>query len=358
MNDKLQQLRTHIDAVDENIQSLISERAAWAIEVAQVKRAAGEAECYRPEREAEVFSKVATRNQGPLADEDMVRLFREIVSACRALEQPMKIAFLGPEGTFTQTAALKHFGRSVRTVPLATIDQIFHDVESGAVDYGVVPVENSTEGVVGHTLDSFINSPLKICGEIELRIHHLLLDASGDMKAVKRIYSHPQSLAQCRNWLANNFSGIECLSVSSNAEAARRAAQEPGTAAIAGNTAAEIYQLSILASNIEDEANNATRFLVIGRHVTQPSGNDKTSLLITTGNRPGALYRLLAPFERNGIGLTRIESRPSRQGTWDYVFFIDVDGHAHDQPMVEALRELEAQAALVKLLGSYPKAIV
>lgn len=357
MNDKLQTLRAHIDAVDEKIQALISERAAWAIEVAQVKRAAGEAaECYRPEREAEVLSKAMARNNGPLGNEEITRLFREIMSVCRALEQPMKIAFLGPEGTFTQTAALKHFGRSVHSIPLATIEQIFHDVESASADYGVVPVENSTEGIVSHTLDSFVNSPLKICGEIELRIHHHLLGAGADMSAVKRIYSHQQSLAQCRAWLATHLAGVECLPVSSNAEAARRAEQEPGTAAIAGNTAAEIYHLKLLASNIEDEANNTTRFLVIGRQATLPSGNDKTSLLITTSNRPGALYRLLEPFGRNGIGLTRIESRPSRQGAWDYVFFMDVEGHAKDNSMVKALNELETQASLVKILGSYPKA--
>ncbi len=359
MNNRLGKLRAHIDAIDEKIQSLISERAAWALEIAQVKRAAGEtADCYRPEREAEVLGKVAARNQGPLNNEAIAGLFREIMSVCRALEQPMKVAFLGPEGTFTQTAALKHFGRAIQTVPVATIGQIFHEVDAGSADYGVVPVENSTEGVISHTLDSFINSPLKICSEVELRIHHHLLGLVDNLIDIKCIYSHQQSLAQCRAWLATHLGSVECLSVSSNAEAARRAAQEPGTAAIAGNTAAEIYQLKILASNIEDEANNTTRFLVIGKQATLPSGDDKTSLLVTTGNRPGALYRLLEPFERNGIGLTRIESRPSRQGTWDYVFFMDVDGHVKDKPLVDALSELEGEASVVKILGSYPKAVL
>lgn len=356
--DKLQILRSRIDALDEKIQGLVSERAVQALEVARVKHADGiEPNYYRPEREAEILAKVAARNQGPLANAEIVRLFREIMSVCRALEQPMKIGFLGPDGTFTQTAALKHFGHSVQTLPLMTIDQVFHDVDSGALDYGVVPVENSTEGVVSHTLDLFINSPVKICGEIELRIHHHLLGLAESARGIKRIYAHQQALAQCRLWLAANMAKAELLPVSSNAEAARLAGQEPAAAAIAGDSAADIYQLRVLASNIEDEVNNTTRFLVIGRQDTAPTGNDKTSLLVTTRNRPGALSRLLEPFGRHDISLTRIESRPARQGTWDYIFFMDVDGHVKDQTLREALKELEAEASLVKILGAYPKAI-
>ncbi|MEW6353893.1 MAG: prephenate dehydratase [Pseudomonadota bacterium] len=359
MNDKLSDLRACIDALDEKIQALISERAACAQRVGHAKRdASGAADYYRPEREAEILRKVLARNRGPLGDEDMARLFREIMSACRALEQPMKIAFLGPDGTFTQSAALKHFGHSVSAVPLGAIDQVFHAVESGAAAYGVVPVENSTEGVVSHTLDMFMRSPLKICGEVELRIHHHLMSRAKDISGIRRIYSHQQSLAQCRNWLTAHLPNVECAAVNSNAEAAQRAAAEPDAAAIAGQAAAEIYQLTVLAANIEDEPNNTTRFLVIGKQGALPSGSDKTSLLVTTRNQPGALYRLLEPFGRNGISLTRIESRPSRQGAWDYVFFMDVDGHVQDAPLAAALRQLEAEASLVKILGSYPKAVL
>ena len=362
MNDKLSSLRERIDKLDEQIQTLINERGALAQQVAEVKRAAipsaSEPDCYRPEREAEVLRKVAARNKGPVSSEELVRLFREIMSACRALEQPLKVAFLGPDGTFTQAAALKHFGHSVTTVPLATIDQVFHEVEAGAAAYGVVPVENSTEGVVSHTLDMFINSPLQICGEVELRIHHHLLSITDKLAEITRIYSHQQSLAQCRTWLSTHLPNVECVAVTSNAEAARRATQEPSAAAIAGQTAAEIYQLKSLAADIEDQVNNTTRFLVVSRQTTPPSGADKTSLLITTRNQPGALYRLLEPFGRNGISLTRIESRPSRQGTWDYVFFMDVDGHVQDPALAAVLRQLEGEASLVKILGSYPKAVL
>lgn len=358
MNDKLSSLRTRIDELDEKIQSLISERAALAQHVAQVKHANGEQlECYRPEREAEVLRKVAIRNQGPLASEEITRLFREIMSMCRALEQPIKVAFLGPDGTFTQSAALKHFGHSIETLALPTIDEVFRSVERDEAMYGVVPVENSTEGVVSHTLDLFIHSPLKICGEIELRIHHNLLSGGAELAAIKRVYAHQQALAQCRAWLGRHLPKAECIAMNSNAEAASRAAMEQDCAAIAGTAAAQIYQLRVLASNIEDEANNTTRFLVIGRQNALPSGNDKTSLLVTTRNQPGALYRLLEPFGHYGISLTRIESRPSRQAAWDYVFFMDVDGHVQDASLMQALTQLTSEASLVKILGSYPKAV-
>ena len=359
MKDKLQSLRAGIDVLDEKIQALISERAALAQQVAKVKHASDdEPSCYRPEREAEVLQKVLARNQGPVSNEDMVRLFREIVSLCRALEQPMNIAFLGPEGTFTQSAALKHFGHVICTVAAPSIDQIFHDVDSGAAAYGVVPVENSTEGVISHTLDMFINSPLKICGEIELPIHHHLLSQSDNTRQITRIYSHEQSLAQCRSWLDNHLPGVERVAVSSNAEAARRAAEDGTVAAIAGQTAGEIYQLKTLAANIEDKGNNTTRFLVIGKQTAQASGNDKTSLLLTTRNQAGGLHRLLEPFARNAINLTRIESRPTRQSVWEYVFFIDVAGHLQDELLAQALKQLEQEGLLLKILGSYPRAIL
>jgi len=357
---RLDKIRREIDALDEQIQALISRRAQCAAEVGRIKREGGVDQVlyYRPEREARVLRGVVERNQGPLSNEEVARLFREIMSACLALEKPLNIAFLGPEGTFTQAAAHKHFGKSIRTVPLAAIDEVFREVESGAAQYGVVPVENSTEGVINHTLDTFVLSPLKICGEVELRIHHHLLGTDQDLKAIKRVYSHQQSLAQCREWLDLNFPHVEREPVSSNAEAARRAAEESDAAAIAGMMAAELYGLKVLVSNIEDEPDNTTRFLIIGRTPVPMSGKDKTTLLLSTANKPGALYRLLNPLNTHGISMTRIESRPSRRGTWDYVFFIDIEGHRDEVNVKAALAELEEGATLFKVLGSYPKAVL
>lgn len=358
MSDNLKALRDKIDNLDEQIQALISERAQIAGEVAKTKQTGGDTAFYRAEREAEVLRKVMARNKGPLSDEEMARLFREIMSACLALEQVMTIAFLGPEGTFTQAAALKHFGHSVETRSMATIGEVFREVESGAASYGVVPIENSTEGVINHTLDEFMSSSLKICGEVELRIHHHLLGKNDDPAKVKKIYSHQQSLAQCRKWLDTNMPDVELIDVSSNAEAARVASLEPESAAIAGEAAADIYGLNIISHNVEDEPNNTTRFLVIGIRETPPSGCDKSSLLIYTDNKPGALYAILEPIARNGISMSRIESRPSRQGMWNYVFFIDIDGHVEDDNVVVALNELNQSANNVKVLGSYPRAVL
>lgn len=357
-DDRLKALRERIDALDEQIQALISARARCAQEVAELKNGSGAASFYRPEREAEVLRKVIVRNQGPLSGEEMARLFREIMSACLALEQPLRIAYLGPEGTFTQVAALKHFGHSVATVAHHSIDEVFRDVEAASCHYGVVPVENSTEGVVTHTLDMFLNSPLKIVGEVQLRVHHHLLGKADALAAVRRVYAHQQALAQCREWLDENLAGVERVAVSSNAEAARRVAGENDAAAIASREAADIYGLRALASNIEDEPDNTTRFLVIGREPVAPSGRDKTSLLVSAPNRPGALHELLAPFARHGISMTRIESRPSRRGVWEYVFFVDIEGHAADAAVATALEQLTAKAAMLKVLGSYPRAVL
>lgn len=353
-NNDLNRLRAEIDALDEQIQALITERARSAVAVAQAKKAAGEGGFYRPEREAEILRRVAERNEGPLSDAEMARLFREIISACLALEAPQSIAYLGPEGTFTQQAVFKHFGHSVETLPLNAIDEIFREVEAGGADFGVVPVENSTEGVINHTLDLFIRSELKICGEVRIRVHHHLLSKQGDLSKVKRVVSHQQSLAQCREWLDANLPNIERATVSSNAEAARQAAEDPSLAAIAGESAAEIYGLNKLASNIEDEPDNTTRFLVIGKLETRPSGRDKTSIMISSKNKPGALYDLLGAIARHGINMTRIESRPSRQAAWEYVFFLDLEGHAAESPVREAVHELERESALFRILGSYP----
>jgi len=358
MSNKLSNLRDKIDSLDEQIQDLITQRAKIAEEVAQTKQASDNKTFYRAERESEVLRRVMERNKGPLSNEEMARLFREIMSACLALERVMRIAFLGPEGTFTQAAALKHFGHSVNTLPQATISDVFREVESGTASYGVVPVENSTEGVINHTLDEFMSSSLNICGEVDLRIHHHLLSQCSELNQIKKIYSHRQSLAQCRKWIDLHMSDCELIDVNSNAEAARRAAEEEDVAAIAGDVAGEIYHLNILARNIEDEPDNTTRFLVIGSRETPPSGMDKTSLLIYTENKSGALYSMLEPIANNKLSMTRIESRPSRKGMWNYVFFIDIHGHVEEQSVKQALLELHQSTNIVKVLGSYPRAVL
>ncbi|MGM0593261.1 MAG: prephenate dehydratase [Pseudomonadota bacterium] len=358
-DEQLKAIRERIDALDMQLQSLINERASLAQEVAEVKLAAGEeAVFYRPEREAQILRQVKERNQGPLPAEEVARLFREVMSACLALERPTTVAFLGPEGTFSHEAVLKHFGHSVKPVPLAAFDEVFREVEAGSADYAVVPVENSTEGSVNHTLDLLLKTPLKICGEVELRIHDHLMTSAPDFAAVAKVYSHAQSLAQCREWLDAHLPTIERVAVSSNAEAARLASQEAGAAAVAGKSAAELFALPILASNIEDEPNNTTRFLILGREVVPPSGEDKTALLLSTRNEPGALFKLLEPLARNAISMTRIESRPARQGTWEYVFILEVLGHRDEPQIAEALAELEKEAALFKILGSFPRAVL
>ncbi|MEJ2454729.1 MAG: prephenate dehydratase [Candidatus Thiodiazotropha sp.] len=358
-DEKLKAIRDRIDQIDQQLQTLIVERAEAAQEVARIKLKEDPAAVfYRPEREVEVLRKVKARENGPLDAEEVARLFREIMSVCLALEQPLNVAFLGPEGTFTQTAALKHFGHSVRTHSMGSIPDVFREVEAGACHYGVVPVENSTEGVVSHTLDTFLNSPLRICGEVTLRIKHNLLGAEMALTEIRKVYSHSQSLAQCRGWLDLHLPNAERIAVGSNAEAARLAARESGAAAIAGDSAAEIYQLATLAASIEDEPGNTTRFLVIGKQDAAPSGDDKTSLMFTTQNRAGGLHAMLSPFADHGISMTRIESRPSRRGQWDYVFFVDVDGHRENEDLKQALLELDRVAAQVKILGSYPKAVL
>ena len=356
----LEAVRARIDAVDEEIHRFISERARLAQQVGISKAAGGRAvDFYRPEREAQVLRRARARNAGPLRDEEVLRLFREIMSACLAQQEPLKVAFLGPEGTFTQTAVLNHFGHSVRALPLLSIDEVFHEVEAGNADFGVVPIENSTEGTVNHTLDRFLTSPLKICGEVELRIRQHLMGTMGSLARIVRVCSHPQSLAQCREWLEEHLPGIEQVPVSSNAEGARRARDEDGSAAIAGDTAAEVYGLKILAMQIEDRADNTTRFLVLGRKLFSPSGEDRTTLLVSVGHTdaPGALYRLLEPLAKHRVSLTRIESRPSRRRKWDYVFFMDLEGHAEDPHVAKALAALKLRASLFRLLGSYPRAV-
>jgi chorismate mutase/prephenate dehydratase len=357
MSESLNALRRQIDALDAQMLELFNRRARLALQVAESKTASGETACfYRPEREAQVLRRVRDLNRGPLDGDTIARLFRELMSACLALEKPLAVAYLGPEGTFTQQAAYKHFGHAVHATPRTAIDEIFRAVECGDCQFGVVPVENSTEGVIAHTLDCFVASPLLICGEVALPIHHNLLSLEIDIARVREVFSHQQSLAQCRRWLDRHLPGAARSAVASNAEAARLAADTSASAAIAGDMAAELYGLHALARNIEDEADNTTRFLIIGRQAAGASGQDKTSLLISADNQPGALYRILAPFAAHGISLSKIESRPSRQGIWEYVFFIDVEGHRDDPPLSAALRELHEQVRFLKILGSYPRA--
>lgn len=373
-NSELQALREQIDAIDQSLQELLNQRAAVAQAVAGVKQAEvqqrlsaegadqraidEQVQFYRPEREAQVLRRVIERNTGPMPDDKMAWIFREIMSACLALEKPMQVAYLGPAGTFTQEAALKHFGHGVISQPAPTIDAVFRQVESGEAHFGVVPVENSTEGMVNHTLDNFLNSSLQISGEVELPIHlHLLVANGARPESVKLICAHQQALAQCREWLTRHWPDTETLAVSSNGEAARRASSEAGVAAIAGDIAANTYGLTHLAENIEDIASNTTRFLVIGRDTVKPSGNDKTSIIVSTRNEPGALFRLLEPFHREGIMLTRIDTRPSRTENWAYVFFMEFEGHQDDAVIHRILAEIQERSLMLKVLGSYPRAV-
>lgn len=364
MSEKeLQALRVRIDSLDENILELINERARCAQEVGRVKEAhlvEGEQPVfYRPEREAQVLKRIMQLNKGPLDDEVTARLFREIMSACLALEKPLTVAYLGPEGTFSHAASLKHFGAAVTTKSMTAIDEIFREVVAGAVNYGVVPVENSTEGAINHTLDSFLEHDIAICGEVELRIHHhLLVGETTKTEHISRIYSHAQSLAQCRKWLDAHYPNVERVAVSSNAEAAKRVKSEWNSAAIAGDMAAKLYGLTVLAEKIEDRPDNSTRFLIIGSEAVPPSGEDKTSVIVSVSNKPGALHELLIPFHDNGVDLTRIETRPSRSGKWTYVFFIDLVGHQTSPLVNDALEKIAAKSVGVKVLGSYPKAVL
>ena len=355
---RLQQQRERIDRIDARLQTLINERVAIALEIARIKSESGPGNYYRPEREAQVLREVIARNEGPLCDEDMARLFREIMSATLAAESRLRVCVLGPQGTYTEAAAVKHFGSSADLVAVASIDEVFRTVEAGNSHYGVVPVENSIEGGVTNTLDRLVQTSLKVCGEVTLRIHHCLLGSAEQLSQVQRVLAHEQALAQCRRWLGTSLPGASLEAASSNAEAAQRVRNDEAAAAIASRSAAPLYGLNVLAANIEDDPGNTTRFLVIGAKTGAPSGRDKTSLLVSSRNVPGALYKLLQPLARHGISMSRIESRPSRTGLWEYVFFIDIEGHAEDEAVTLALRELGEEAAALKLLGSYPRAVL
>lgn len=354
----LARVRARIDDIDRQIQDLIAERARFAHQVGLAKGPLKAAvDYYRPEREAQVLRRVVDRNQGPLSDAEMVRLFREIMSACLAQQEPLRIGFLGPQGTFSEQAVRRHFGHSAHGLPLASIEEVFGEVAAGNADFGVVPVENSGQGTIQSTLDMFLTSDLRICGEVELRVHQHLLSRTGNLAEVERVYAHPMSLAQCQAWLRQHLPGAERVPVSSNAEAARRARLADDAAAIAGEWAGHVYHLRRIAGPIEDRPDNTTRFLVLGRELLAPSGNDRTSLLVSVRDQPGALYQVLTPLARHGVSMARIESRPSHEGLWQYAFFIDIQGHVEEPAVRAALDELAACAARVKVLGSYPLAI-
>jgi chorismate mutase/prephenate dehydratase len=352
-SEDIAELRRRIDGLDDRILQLVNERARVAQRIGELK---GDGPVYRPEREAQVLGRLRSANPGPLAPASVERLFTEIISACRAVEDNLAVAYLGPRGTFSEEAAAKRFGGSVRGVPCASIDEVFRQVEADQVGYGVVPVENSTEGGVGRTLDLLLGTTARICGEVLLPVHQCLMSRSADRGAITRIYAHSQSLAQCHNWLNDNLPDAERIAVVSNAEASRLASQEPQAASLGSRAGATLYELHLLAENVEDNPNNTTRFVVIGRQQVARSGRDKTSLVISTRNRPGAMHDLLTPLAEHGVSMTRFESRPSRTGMWEYVFFIDVEGHEQDPPVAAALDGLRTRAAFLKILGAYPAA--
>lgn len=360
MSEQLKQHRDQIDAIDEQLLVLVNERAALARQIGSLK---DDGVIYRPEREAQVLRRLQANNTGPLSNEAVSNVFRAVMSNCRALEKELSIAFLGPLGTYSEEAALKQFGLGRSAVVCGSIDEVFRTLEANQADYGVVPVENSTEGAIGITLDLLLSSPLKICGEITLPIHHCLLSKQEDISQISHVFSHSQSLSQCHEWLNKTLPGAQREAVTSNARAAQMIhdlVSTDGTfaAAIASKRAAELFNLHVLAENIEDDPKNTTRFLVLGKHDVAASGTDKTSIVMTTKNKPGAMIDLLEPLSRHGVSMTKLESRPSRQSLWDYVFFVDIEGHQIDAKVQAALQELQARASFLKVLGSYPVAVI
>ncbi len=354
MSDELQKYREQIDRIDNELLKLFNQRAGLAQQIGHAK---GAGVVLRPEREAQVLQRVAQANAGPLSNQGVTQLFTEIMSQCRALEATLRVAYLGPHGTFTEAAAFQRFGTACEGLPADSIDGVFAAVESGAANYGLVPVENSTEGAVGRTLDLLLTSSLNICGEVLLQVHQCVLSNESDLSLIRKVYSHPQSFGQCQGWLNIHLPHAERITASSNADAARLAAGEAFSAAIAGEQAATHFKLKVLAQNIEDDARNTTRFLVIGKQEVAPSGNDKTSLVMSAANRPGAVHDLLVPLAKNGVSMTKLESRPSRAGLWEYVFYVDIEGHQSDAKIAAAILQIKRIAAFVKVLGSYPVAV-
>ncbi len=355
LNSKLKPLRDRIDAIDAQLIALLNQRAAVALEVGEVKKHFN-APVFRPERELQVIARLQDMSDGPLAGEHISAIWREIMAASRSLEQTLKAAFLGPVGTYSEQAMYEYFGQSIEGLPCPSIDEVFRSVEAGAAEFGVVPVENSSEGAVSRTLDLLLQTQLVIGGELALPIHHNLLTLSGNLAGVTRVCAHPQALAQCQRWLTTHAPQLERQAVSSNAEAARLAAENPSIAAIAGDRAAAHYGLQIASALIQDDPHNRTRFVMIGKDAAGPSGKDQTSLIVSVKNEPGAVYKLLEPLARHGVSMTRFESRPARVGTWEYYFYIDFEGHRDEPEVAAALDELGRKAAFLKVLGSYPRA--
>jgi chorismate mutase/prephenate dehydratase len=351
----LQQLRQDIDTVDDGILELLNRRASLVLEVGRLKTEQNR-EFHVPSREREIFERLAGKNKGPFPSEAVKAVYREIISASLALEAPMKVAFFGPKATFTHMAALQQFGLSAELVPQKSIPAVFEEVEKGRALYGVVPVENSTEGMVSHTLDMFFESDLKINAEVMLEIHHFLLSRTGRLEDVKKVYSHPQPLAQCRDWLSENLSNIPLVDVASTAVAAQIVTEDYSAAAIASETAASLYDLKVVRARIEDQVNNFTRFLIIGKKGADRSGDDKTSLMFSVKDEVGILYHMLEPFAKRQVNLSKIESRPLKKKAWEYIFFLDLVGHISDPMVSEAVAELKEYCQFVKVLGSYPRA--
>jgi chorismate mutase/prephenate dehydratase len=350
----LSQHRKAIDKLDAQLVRLLSARTRHVLAIGEIKRKAGE-EIYAPHRERAVLDRICQLNAGPMTDEQLRAIYREIMSSALALEKTMSIAYLGPEATFTHQAAIKRFGSSLNYASQKTIADVFTEVSKQRADYGVVPVENSTEGVVTHTLDMFVDSDLKIVSQIILKVQQCLMSNSPRTK-IKKLYAHPQSLAQCRGWIQNHLPRVEIVETSSNARSAELAAKEKFTAAIGGILAAEKYKLQILEQDIQDNAANATRFLVLGRQCSPPTGNDRTSLMLSVSDKVGALHEAIAAFRKFKINMTKIESRPSKRKAWEYFFFIDCDGHAQEKKVANAIKILGAHCNFVKILGSYPNA--
>ena len=348
-------LRQEIDALDDGILELLNRRAELVIEVGRQKSARKDS-FHVPSREREIYDRLTARNKGPFPNEGLRSVFREIISASLALEAPMKVAFFGPKATFTHLAAMQQFGLSAELVPQKSIPAVFEEVEKGRALYGVVPVENSTEGMVSHTLDMFMESELKINAEVLLEIHHYLLSRTGRFEDIKKVYSHLQPIAQCRNWLAEHLPNVPVVDVASTATAAQIVSEDYTAAAIASELAASMYDLKIVRERIEDQVNNFTRFLIIGKKLAEVSGSDKTSLMFSVKDEVGILYRMLEPFAKRGINLSKIESRPLKKKAWEYIFFLDLVGHINDPGIAEAVRELGHCCQFVKVLGSYPRA--
>jgi chorismate mutase/prephenate dehydratase len=353
MSEELKKYREKIDRIDDELLKLFNQRAGLAQQIGHAK---GNGAVLRPEREAQVLQRMVQANTGPLSNQGVTQLFTEVMSQCRALEAPLRVAYLGPHGTFSEAAAFQRFGQATEGLPVDSIDGVFSAVESGAANYGLVPVENSTEGAIGRTLDLLLNSNLNICGEVLLQVHQCVLSNENDLSLIRKVYSHPQSFGQCQGWLNAHLPHAERITASSNADAARLAAEESFAAAIAGEQAAKHFRLKVLVPNIEDDARNTTRFLVIGKQDVAPSGKDKTSLAMSAANLPGAMHNLLTPFASNGVSMTKMESRPSRTGLWEYVFYVDIEGHQSDAKVATSLAQLKQIASFVKVLGSYPVA--